>query len=106
MELKEFTEITQNVLSMIPEEQRAAASVHFTNLTEAFTESVTSVGTLTAANEKLTNDNKSLIEVNGRLLLKVGNPVTQVQQTEQQTEEQEIPKITINELFDEKGVLK
>lgn len=96
----------QQLLGMIAPEHQADASEILTGLTEDYDETLTASETLTTENETLRSNNEKLRNVNAELFLKVGTTKKETQNHNQNNNTNNVPELSFDALFDEKGVLK
>lgn len=105
MEITRHTEIIQNLLSLVSEENQATASEQLTELSEDYSETTTNYNNLVAENNTLKENNEKLRKANTDLFLKVGEKVTDNSQANNNLKDNEDKKINFDTLFNEKGEL-
>ena len=99
----EHKKAVAKLLGMVSAEHQADASELLTTLSEDYEETLTTSETSATRVSELTAKNEKLRQVNTELFLKVGTPQ---KQKEDVKEESNIPDITFDSLFNEKGELK
>lgn len=104
----EHNAIIQQLHGMIAPEHIADATGLLTNLSNDYSETLTTSEASTANVERLTTEIDKLLRANGRLFMQVGQ-TKESQQTEAAQEaasEPTEPMLTFENLFNEKGELK
>lgn len=101
----EHKNIVNQLLAMATPENQATASSLLTQLTEDYEQTLTDFETATDNVTTLTANNETLRKVNADLFLKVGTAVSKPNNPEK-VEDPEIPELSYDDLFNEKGELK
>ena len=102
----EHKNIVNQLLAMAPPENQATASTLLTQLTEDYEQTLTDFETASENVTTLTANNETLRRVNADLFLKVGTSTKNTNKTKEKDEQDDIPELFFDDLFNEKGELK
>mgnify|MGYP003298400202 CR=1 FL=1 len=97
--------IVNELLTMVNPDNQANASDLLTQLTDDYEQTLAGLEQANANVTTLTANNETLREVNARLFLRVGEPSGGGKITEPEPPKDD-PKLTFEDLFNEKGELK
>lgn len=100
----EHKQIITQLMGMVTPENQAKASDILTNLSEDYEQTLTASESANSKVEELTANNETLRSVNAKLFLKVGE-IPKGEPATEPKEEPEIPTISIDSLFNDKGEL-
>lgn len=104
MELNEHKELLNRISGMCNPDNQADTNEILTNLTNDYISMTDKVEELTKQNQELTAKNERLREANTDLFLQVGRPAEKNKDTQTQVDN-DVPGVTIESLFNEKGEL-
>lgn len=108
MKREEHKAIIDEMMKLATPENQARACELLTQLSDDYEQTLTASETLTADNATLTANNEKLRQVNADLFLKVGttNKETHIENKNNNNgQERELPEMTFEKLFNEKGEL-
>lgn len=104
MKRDEHKQIINQLLGMVTPDKQATASEMLANLSEDYEQVLTANESANSRVEELTANNETLRSVNAKLFLKVGE-IPKGEPATEPKEEPEIPTISIDSLFNDKGEL-
>ena len=104
MTREEHKKAVEKLLGMVSAEHHADASELLTTLSEDYETTLTTSETVASENANLKTNVEKLRKVNTDLFLKVGTP-TKAKPTEVEEKETDIPDLSYDKLFNEKGEL-
>lgn len=105
MTREEHRAAIQSLLGMVAPENQAGASEILTTLSEDYETTLTTSERAATDIERLTANNEKLREVNASLFLRVGQTTSTPNNPPPKVEEPEMPQLSFEALFNEKGEL-